>query len=130
MTLFSLPHYFVLVSDRDSGIYGLEIARTMGLMKQEGNLALLSSVGAGCFMGVPWWHALVQELENIVEQRFIHVLDCATSPAHAVMALTQGQRVAVLLKSDNLQNTTAHALYKQEGGILLSERPKTINDEY
>lgn len=130
MTIPSLPHYFVLVADRASGIYGLELADAMGLLKKEGNVALLSSVGAGCFMGVPWWHALVQELENTVKQRFMHVLDCATSPSHAVMALTQGQRAAVLLKSDNLQNITAQALYKQEGGILLSERPKTINNEY
>ncbi len=130
MTILLLPHHFVLVADRASGIYGLELAHAMGLMKQEGSVALLSSAGAGCFLGVPWWHALVQELENTFEQHFIHVLDCATSPAHAVMALTQGQRVAVLLKSDNLQNTTARALYEQEGGILFSERPKTINNEY
>ncbi|MBR2123753.1 MAG: hypothetical protein IJ934_01030 [Acetobacter sp.] len=124
MSILSLPHHFVLVSDRASGLYGLEVAHAMGVMKQ--GVALLSSVGAGCFMGAPWWHALVRELEEAVGQRFVHVLDCATSPAHAVMALTLGQRVAILLENGNLQNKTAQALYKQEGGILLSKRPETI----
>lgn len=130
LPLPGIPRHFVLVPDMAGGLRGLEVARAMGLLGGESATGLappglLSAVGAGRFMGVPWWQALVRELEQAAGQPLVHVLDCGASAPHAAMALAQGQRMAVLAGAGR-QHDAVRALYRQEGGLLLACRPPTI----
>ena len=134
---------FLCVHDHESGVCALRnVARTEPAPDAGGIMpVLLSPQGAGVYLGVVWWHALMAGLaaELDMENRlfsagvrggdglpFIHVLDCGISAVHAVMALRQGQR-AVVLEAQDRQAEAARTLYQQAAGVVLAHRPAIIS---
>lgn len=91
-----------------------------------GCVGLLSPPGAAAFMGVGWWHALMEGVAESATRGFMHVLDCDSSPAGALMALRCGQQAAIL-RQQNPQYKTVRALYAQQNAALLPQRPPSFN---
>lgn len=91
-----------------------------------GCVALLSPPGAVAFMGVGWWHALMDMAAESALRVFVHALDCGDSPAGALMALRCGQQTAIL-RPQNPQYETVRALYAQQKATLLPQRPPSFN---
>ncbi|GAA3678538.1 MULTISPECIES: hypothetical protein [Acetobacter] len=114
---------YVCVHDRA----GVHVAlRAAGLAEYGGCIGLLSPPGAVAYMGVGWWHALMNDVAESARQAFVHVLDCDNSPAGALMALRCGQQTAIL-RPQNPQYETIRALYAQEKAALLPQRPPSFN---
>ncbi|MBX0344600.1 hypothetical protein K2X14_07090 [Acetobacter sp. TBRC 12305] len=86
----------------------------------------LSPPGAGAAMGAVWWLALMRALQESTALPFVHLLDCGASPAHALLALSHGQRLAVLA-GDDRQGIAARAAFAAEGGTLAAHSPPSFD---
>ncbi|WP_338332764.1 hypothetical protein [Acetobacter sp. LMG 32666] len=91
-----------------------------------GCVGLLSPSGAAAYMGAGWWRALMGSVAESARRAFVHVLDCDSTPAGALMALRCGQQAAILCPQ-NPQYETIRALYAQQNATLLSQRPPSFN---
>ncbi|MFT8369128.1 MAG: hypothetical protein ABF646_10300 [Acetobacter papayae] len=136
--------HFLCVCDHESGLRALREVVPAGTVLDTDRPApvLLSPEGAGVYMGVVWWHALMSGLAAALTGAekslfsadasgagglpFTHVLDCGGSAVHAVMALRSGQR-AVVLNAQDGQAMAARRLYQQAGGVVLACRPAIIS---
>ncbi|MFT8469124.1 hypothetical protein [Acetobacter syzygii] len=114
---------YVCVHDLAGARMALQVADQAGYA---GCVGLLSPQGAVAFMGVGWWQALVSAVAESASRTFVHVLDCGSSPAGALMALRCGQQAAIL-RPQNPQYEAVSALYAQQKAELLPQRPSSFN---
>ncbi|CEF54437.1 hypothetical protein AGA_781 [Acetobacter ghanensis] len=114
---------YVCVSDLEGARMALQAADQA---TYAGCVGLLSPPGAVAFMGVEWWHALMNDVAESATRAFVHVLDCDSSPAGALMALRCGQQAAIL-RPQNPQYEAVRALYAQQKAELLPQRPPSFN---
>ncbi|MCQ8240873.1 hypothetical protein [Rhizosaccharibacter radicis] len=88
---------------------------------------LLSPPGAGAFMGVPWWRAMMAVLAaGQSGVPFDHVLDCGHDVAAALEAIRAGQRLLVLDHAA-AQEDTVRRRAEARNGVCLSARPAAFD---
>ncbi|WP_141325418.1 hypothetical protein [Acetobacter orleanensis] len=124
-----LPFGFFTLHDYATGMAVCHAAREAGVLNAQTALApfgFLSAPGAACFMGAPWWQALIRQLEQASGCAYFHVLDCGTSVGHAALARTQGQK-SVILEGEAERIAAAGVLYQTSGGLLFSVRPPSFD---
>lgn len=120
---------FFTLHDYATGMAIWHAARNAGVLTQQTAMApfgFLSAPGAAGFMGVPWWQALIRQLEQESGCQYFHALDCGSSVGHAVMARTLGQK-NVILQTDSERMTAVRVLYQTSGGHLFSVRPPSFD---
>ncbi len=95
-------------------------------------LGVLSAPSAGCFLGAPWWRALVALAapspvppggETLA---LIDILDCGDAAGRALEALRLGQRVLVLERACP-QFPAVRERAASLGATILGERPPGLD---
>ncbi|MGS0646994.1 hypothetical protein ACU81Q_05115 [Komagataeibacter melomenusus] len=81
--------------------------------------AVVSPPGAGCFMGVPWWAALVAGCPLPAW------LDCGQAAGHAAAALRAGLS-GVIVSATAPQHHALASLASLTGGHVLRARPHAL----
>lgn len=123
-----LPRRFFTLHDYAAGMAVWQAAQQAGIAPHAQKMApygFISAPGAGGYMGVGWWQALMQALAAQTGYSCPHILDCSGSPGHAAMAITHGQKMIVM--TDKSPATRAlEALYSQQGGHVFITRPPSF----
>ncbi|GBR04956.1 hypothetical protein [Acetobacter oeni] len=101
----------------------LALARDAGVAP-----VLLSPPDAACFMGSPWWLALMAAVRDEEESvtgapAFIDILDCGAQAGRAVAALGLGQ-ARIILHPDCPQHRQAGVLAASLNAEMFSHRPE------
>ena len=109
-------HYMPLVTVSGAGELALVTATAASLRME---CAVVSPPGAGCFMGVPWWAALVAGCPLPAW------LDCGQAAGHAAAALRAGLS-GVIVSATAPQHHALASLARMKGGHVLRARPHAL----
>lgn len=123
-SLHPLPPLLVVHDAAD-----LRVAVDAAMRARLPRLGVLSAPSAGCFLGAPWWRALVA-LSPAPSGRqtpaLIDILDCGDAAGRALEALRLGQRVLVLDRAcPQFQAVGERAAGL--GATILAERPPGLD---
>jgi len=81
---------------------------------------LVSTAGAGCFMGVGWWQAIVADCTLPA------LLDCGQAAGFAAVALQAGLD-GVIVQAPPAQQRALLSLARVTGGCVLAVRPVALD---
>ncbi|WP_228391376.1 hypothetical protein [Komagataeibacter medellinensis] len=98
-----------------------DVARVMAVvMSLRVECRVVSPPGAGCFMGVEWWQAVVADC------KLPALLDCGLAAGFAGTGLRAGLD-GVIVQAPPAQQRALHALARVTGGQVLDVRPATFD---
>lgn len=108
-------------------IHSLDHARAALQAPGPAPLLLLSAESAGCFMGPPWWAALIESLASEMQAAgATDLLDCGASAGRCMEALRLGLRRLVLSPACP-QFAEVRRRGKALGAELVTERPPALD---
>ncbi|AZV39387.1 hypothetical protein CFR75_09880 [Komagataeibacter xylinus] len=110
-------HYMPLITVSGAGELAL-VTTTAASLRTD--CAVVSPPGAGCFMGVPWWAALVADCPLPAW------LDCGQAAGHAAAALRAGLS-GVIVSATAAQHDALVSLACMTGGHVLRTRPHALD---
>nr|WP_321984923.1 hypothetical protein [uncultured Lichenicoccus sp.] len=116
------PKRAIVIHGREQALFALDTAFAL-----PGRLLLLSAASAGCFMGPPWWAALIDSLQApILAAGATDMLDCGASAGRCMEALRIGLRRLVLSPACP-QFRTVRRRAGALGAELVAERPACLD---
>ncbi len=112
----------VVAHDRDQLRLAVATARHLRIAA----LGLLSAPFAACFLGAPWWRALVADAPASPDLTLLDWLDCGDAAGRALEALRLGQTRLLLARScPQFQAVAERAALA--GGSVLPDRPAALD---
>ncbi len=107
-------------------VHGLRMAQAALATAAGRPVTLLSGEGAGAYVGVAWWQALVAGAAALPDACFRDVLDCGGAAGRALEALRAGQRL-IVLRADPVVWQDLAWRAAAVGATLLADAPPALD---